>query len=97
MYVLKHSAQGMVRAGGGSFVGISSIAASNVHWWNSTASSALDHLLMLAADELGPSWVRVNGIRPGLIRTDLVEVILNSRRSPRTTGSAPAAADRRGG
>ena len=28
--------------------------------------------MMLAADELGPSWVRVNSIRPGLIRTDLV-------------------------
>jgi len=81
MYVLKHSARGMVRAGGGSFVGISSIAASNVHRWfgaYGVSKSALDHLLMLAADELGPSWVRVNGIRPGLIRTDLVEVILNS-------------------
>ena len=33
---------------------------------------ALDHLIMLAADELGASWVRVNGIRPGLIRTELV-------------------------
>ena len=81
MYVLKHSARGMVRAGGGSFVGISSIAASNVHRWfgaYGVSKSALDHLLMLAADELGPSWVRVNGIRPGLIRTDLVEVIINS-------------------
>ncbi len=81
MYVLKHSARQMVRAGGGSFVGISSIAASNVHRWfgaYGVTKSALDHLLMLAADELGPSWVRVNGIRPGLIRTDLVQVILDS-------------------
>ena len=81
MYVLKHSAREMVRAGGGSFVGISSIAASNVHRWfgaYGVTKSALDHLLMLAADELGPSWVRVNGIRPGLIRTDLVQVILDS-------------------
>ena len=81
MYVLKHAAREMVRAGGGSFVGISSIAASNVHRWfgaYGVSKSALDHLLMLAADELGPSWVRVNGIRPGLIRTDLVEVIINS-------------------
>ena len=45
--------------------------------------SALDHLMMLAADELGPSWVRVNGIRPGLIRTDLVQVIIDSPRSAR--------------
>ncbi|MCW1959553.1 MAG: SDR family oxidoreductase [Mycobacterium sp.] len=81
MYVLKHSARQMVLAGGGSFVGISSIAASNVHRWfgaYGVTKSALDHLMMLAADELGPSWVRVNGIRPGLIRTDLVQVILDS-------------------
>jgi len=81
MYVLKHSTREMVRAGGGSFVGISSIAASNVHRWfgaYGVTKSALDHLMMLAADELGPSWVRVNGIRPGLIRTDLVQVILDS-------------------
>lgn len=81
MYVLKHSARRMVSAGGGSFVGISSIAASNVHRWfgaYGVSKAALDHLIMLAADELGPSWVRVNGIRPGLIRTDLVQVILDS-------------------
>ncbi|MFM9035749.1 MAG: SDR family oxidoreductase [Mycobacterium sp.] len=81
MYVLKHTARQMVRSGGGSFVGISSIAASNVHRWfgaYGVTKSALDHLMMLAADELGPSWVRVNAIRPGLIRTDLVQVILDS-------------------
>jgi NAD(P)-dependent dehydrogenase (short-subunit alcohol dehydrogenase family) len=81
MYLLKHSAREMVRAGGGSFVGISSIAASNVHRWfgaYGVSKSALDHLMMLGADELGPSWVRVNGIRPGLIRTELVEVLLSS-------------------
>lgn len=81
MYVLKHAAREMVRGGGGSFVGISSIAASNVHRWfgaYGVSKSALDHLMLLAADELGPSWVRVNGIRPGLIRTELVEVLLSS-------------------
>lgn len=81
MYLLKHSAREMVRGGGGSFVGISSIAASNVHRWfgaYGVSKSALDHLMMLGADELGPSWVRVNGIRPGLIRTELVEVLLSS-------------------
>ena len=81
MYLLKHSAREMVRGGGGSFVGISSIAASNVHRWfgaYGVSKSALDHLMMLGADELGASWVRVNGIRPGLIRTELVEVLLSS-------------------
>lgn len=81
MYVLKHAARHLVRGGGGSFVGISSIAASNTHRWfgaYGVTKSAVDHMLKLAADELGPSWVRVNGIRPGLIRTDLVAAITES-------------------
>ncbi len=81
MYVLKHSARELVRGGGGSFVGISSIAASNTHRWfgaYGVSKSALDHMMKLAADELGPSWVRVNSIRPGLIRTELVAPVLQS-------------------
>jgi NAD(P)-dependent dehydrogenase (short-subunit alcohol dehydrogenase family) len=81
MYVLKHSARELVRGGGGSFVGISSIAASNTHRWfgaYGVSKSAVDHLMKLAADELGPSWVRVNSIRPGLIRTELVAPVLQS-------------------
>jgi NAD(P)-dependent dehydrogenase (short-subunit alcohol dehydrogenase family) len=81
MYVLKHAARELVRGGGGSFVGISSIAASNTHRWfgaYGVTKSAVDHMMMLAADELGPSWVRVNSIRPGLIRTDLVAAVTDS-------------------
>ena len=81
MYVLKHAARVLVRGGGGSFVGISSIAASNVHRWfgaYGVTKSAVDHMMMLAADELGASWVRVNSIRPGLIRTELVAPITES-------------------
>jgi NAD(P)-dependent dehydrogenase (short-subunit alcohol dehydrogenase family) len=81
MYVLKHSAREMVRGGGGSFVGISSIAASNTHRWfgaYGVSKSAIDHLMRLAADELGASSVRVNSIRPGLIRTELVALVLDS-------------------
>ncbi|AXO24900.1 SDR family oxidoreductase [Mycobacterium avium] len=76
MYVLKHVGRELVRGGGGSFIGISSIAASNTHRWfgpYGVTKSAIDHMMMLAADELGESWVRVNSIRPGLIRTDLVD------------------------
>ena len=81
MYVLKHVARELVRGGGGSFVGISSIAASTTHRWfgaYGVSKSAIDHMMQLAADELGPSWVRVNCIRPGLIRTDLVAPVLDS-------------------
>jgi NAD(P)-dependent dehydrogenase (short-subunit alcohol dehydrogenase family) len=35
-------------------------------------------MMMVAADELGPSSVRVNGIRPGLIRTEMVEPIFQT-------------------
>ncbi|WP_102141554.1 SDR family oxidoreductase [Mycobacterium hubeiense] len=79
MYLLKHAGREMVRGGGGSFVGISSIASSNIHRWfgaYGVSKAALDHLLMLAADELGPSWVRVNSIRPGLTRTEMVGPIM---------------------
>jgi NAD(P)-dependent dehydrogenase (short-subunit alcohol dehydrogenase family) len=81
MYVLKHSAREMVRGGGGSFVGISSIAASNTHRWfgaYGVSKSAIDHLMQLGADELGASSVRVNSIRPGLIRTELVALVIDS-------------------
>lgn len=81
MYVLKHAAREMVRGGGGSFVGISSIASSNTHRWFGAygpSKAALDHLMLVAADELGPSSVRVNGIRPGLTRTDMVAPIMES-------------------
>lgn len=81
MYVLKHAGRELVRGGGGSFVGISSIASSNTHRWfgaYGVTKSAVDHLMLLAADELGASSVRVNGIRPGLTRTDLVAPVLSS-------------------
>jgi NAD(P)-dependent dehydrogenase (short-subunit alcohol dehydrogenase family) len=81
MYLLKHSARELVRGGGGSFVGISSIAASNTHRWfgaYGVSKSAIDHLMQLGADELGASSVRVNSIRPGLIRTELVALVIDS-------------------
>nr|MDT0665309.1 SDR family oxidoreductase [Micromonospora sp. DSM 115978] len=58
--------------------GVSSIASSNTHRWfgaYGVAKAGIDHLCRLAADELGPSGVRVNCVRPGLIRTELVEPV----------------------
>jgi NAD(P)-dependent dehydrogenase (short-subunit alcohol dehydrogenase family) len=68
----------LVRNGGGSFVAISSTAGSLVHPWFGAygpAKAGINQLCRQAADELGPSWVRVNAVCPGLIRTDLVELI----------------------
>lgn len=73
-FTLKHSAAAMVRAGGGSFVGISSIAAPLTHRFMSAycvSKAGLETLIKTAADELGQAGVRVNAVRPGLVPTEL--------------------------
>ncbi len=75
---LKHAAPVMVRGGGGSFIGISSIAGSTTHRWFGAygpAKAGIEALVQMAADELGASNVRVNAIAPGLVETELVEAI----------------------
>lgn len=75
MFTLKHGSRAMARGGGGSFVAISSIASSNTHRWfgaYGVSKAAVDHLVALGADELGAAGIRVNGIRPGIVDTELV-------------------------
>jgi NAD(P)-dependent dehydrogenase (short-subunit alcohol dehydrogenase family) len=71
---LKHTVPHMARNGGGSWVGISSIAASHTHRWMAPyciTKAALESLVRNAADELGAVNVRVNAVRPGLVPTDI--------------------------
>jgi NAD(P)-dependent dehydrogenase (short-subunit alcohol dehydrogenase family) len=71
MLTLKYGARELVRAGGGSFVSISSISAHLTARFASPISSAkvaIEQLCRIAAVELGPSDVTVNVIRPGLVR-----------------------------
>jgi NAD(P)-dependent dehydrogenase (short-subunit alcohol dehydrogenase family) len=78
MLTIKHAAARMARDGGGSIVGISSIASSNIHPWFGAygpGKAGIDHVCQLAALELGPSGIRVNSIRPGLVDTELVSFI----------------------
>lgn len=78
MLTLKHGAAVMARRGGGAFVAISSIASELPHPWFGAygpSKAAIDQLVRQAADELGPSDIRVNSIRPGLVDTDLVGFI----------------------
>jgi len=73
-FTLKHAAPRMVAAGGGSFVGISSIAAPLSHRFMSAycvSKAGLEALIKTAADELGVSNVRCNAVRPGLVPTEL--------------------------
>lgn len=73
-FTLKHTAPRMVAAGGGAFVGISSIAAPLTHRYMSAycvSKIGLEALVKTAADELGMSNVRCNAVRPGLVPTEL--------------------------
>lgn len=77
-FTLKHAAAAMVEAGGGSFVGISSIAAPLTHRYMSVycvSKAGLETLIRTAADELGPAGVRVNAVRPGLVPTELAAAL----------------------
>ena len=70
--LLKYAGLAMVRAGHGSFVAISSTAAvfsSRYLASYSAGKAAVDHLVRIAADELGEVGVRVNCVRPGMTRT----------------------------
>ena len=70
--LLKYAGRALVRAGGGSFVAISTHAASmSTRYISSYAAgkAAIDHLVRIAANELGPYNIRVNSVQPGFTRT----------------------------
>jgi NAD(P)-dependent dehydrogenase (short-subunit alcohol dehydrogenase family) len=70
--LLKHAGGAMVRQGGGSFVAISSMQATEPAPFLGAycaAKAGLEMLCKVAADELGEHNVRVNMVRPGLTRT----------------------------
>jgi NAD(P)-dependent dehydrogenase (short-subunit alcohol dehydrogenase family) len=74
--LLKYAGQAMVRNGSGSFVAISSTAAAfSSRYIASYAAgkAAVDHLVHVAADELGEYGIRVNAVRPGFTRTPTTE------------------------
>jgi NAD(P)-dependent dehydrogenase (short-subunit alcohol dehydrogenase family) len=72
--VLKHCAPVMARSGGGSIVALSSIAGHMTHrnlGAYAVAKAGIEMMVRNAADELGRFGVRVNGVRPGLVPTDI--------------------------
>jgi NAD(P)-dependent dehydrogenase (short-subunit alcohol dehydrogenase family) len=76
----KHAGAAIARAGGGSMVAISSIAGVATHRFMgpySVSKAAIDMLVRNLADELGTAGVRVNSVRPGLVETELVEMLLS--------------------
>ena len=60
-------------------VAISSIAGVATHRFMgpySVSKAGIDMLVRNLADELGTAGVRVNSVRPGLVETELVEILL---------------------
>lgn len=73
LYCVKHSIPLMLKAGGGSFVGMSSIAGHITHPYGKgycVAKAGLEAMMRNAADEYGARNIRFNAIRPGLIATE---------------------------
>ncbi|MGO2133520.1 MAG: 7-alpha-hydroxysteroid dehydrogenase [Halomonas sp.] len=68
------------KAGGGSILAITSMAAENKNQHMASYGSskaATSHLVRNIAFDLGPMNIRVNGIAPGATRTDALKSVLN--------------------
>lgn len=77
---MKHAGAAIARSGGGAIVAISSIAGPLTHPFMApycVSKAGLETLVKNAADELGRAGVRVNAIRPGLVRTELADPLLS--------------------
>ena len=78
MHCVKHSLPYFKKNGGGSFVGMSSIASTLTHpfFGGYTVSKAgIETMMKNAADEYGKFGIRFNSIRPGFIATEMMDVI----------------------
>jgi NAD(P)-dependent dehydrogenase (short-subunit alcohol dehydrogenase family) len=78
MLLVKHSVARMVAAGGGSFVGMSSIAGHVTHPYlgaYTVAKAGVEEMMRNAADEYGEVGVRFNAVRPGFTATEIMGLI----------------------
>jgi NAD(P)-dependent dehydrogenase (short-subunit alcohol dehydrogenase family) len=78
MLCIKHTVPHMVAAGGGSFIGMSSIAGRLTHRYfgaYTVGKAGIEAMIRNAADEFGSRRVRFNAVRPGFIATELMEAI----------------------
>jgi NAD(P)-dependent dehydrogenase (short-subunit alcohol dehydrogenase family) len=75
MLCVKHTTPLMVKAGGGSFIGMSSIAGHVTHPYFGAycvGKAGIEEMMKNAADEFGSRGLRFNSIRPGFISTELM-------------------------
>jgi 7-alpha-hydroxysteroid dehydrogenase len=73
---IKAAALAMKDSGGGSIIGMSSVAGAVVHPSMPaycSAKAGLEMLVRCAAEELGHFGIRVNSVRPGIVATEIME------------------------
>jgi 7-alpha-hydroxysteroid dehydrogenase len=78
MLCMKHSIPSMLKAGGGSFVGMSSLAGHITHPYfhaYCAGKAGIEAMMRNAADEYGKDKIRFNAIRPGFVATEMMEGI----------------------
>ena len=78
--LFKHAGAAIASTGGGAMVAISSIAAAVTHPFMGpycVLKAGVDMLVRQTADELGRAGVRVNAVRPGIVATDLVSMVMD--------------------
>jgi 7-alpha-hydroxysteroid dehydrogenase len=83
LFLVKACTPHLVANGGGSFIGMSSIAGHVTHPYFGAycvSKAGIEEMMRNAADEYGPTKVRFNAIRPGFISTEIMEGI--PRNSP---------------
>ena len=78
MLCMKHSIPRMLEAGGGSFVGMSSLAGHITHPYfhaYCAGKAGIEAMMRNAADEYGKDKIRFNAIRPGFVATEMMDGI----------------------
>ena len=78
MHCVKHSIPYFANNGGGSFIGMSSIASNLTHRYfgaYTVSKAGIETMMKNAADEYGGLKIRFNAVRPGFIATEIMEVI----------------------
>ena len=75
LHCLKHSITPMLAAGGGAFIGMSSLAGHITHPYfhaYCAGKAGIEAMIRNAADEYGEKGLRFNAIRPGFIATEIM-------------------------
>jgi 7-alpha-hydroxysteroid dehydrogenase len=78
MLCVKHCLPPLLAAGGGSFIGMSSLAGHITHPYfhaYCVGKAGIEAMMRNAADEYGKDKVRFNAIRPGFVATEIMEGI----------------------